>query len=625
MPEPSVFSDPISSPLAPNRVKNLPPIKSGDFLPSISRWTTVGGLLLVGSIAVAAGLSAITEYRVTVPAPAQIRPAGELRLVQAATEGQVSRILNRENQFVARGEVIATLDNTKVIAQQNQLTNQGKQIQLGLAQFDAQIRTIDTQIQAEVARERATIASYQSKVTSIERNYRDKQLTAISTVQGAQANVNSAQNELREAQAQLKSNQADYLSDLAALKAAIVKKNRDRSVGKSGGSIGSKRDKLQISTASIVEGQANINSARSELQRATAQLKATQADYLSDLAALKSAIVKKNRYQSVATLGALTRNQIEEAELAVEQQQQKVAARKSEIEAQQQNISKLQQQVNVTIAKSRDRMEESDLAVSQQQQKVRSQQAAIEAQRQNIGKLQQNVNIAIAKLQTAKTQLDPSNAEIAIAKTSIPQEQATTASAIALLNREKQSLIQKKIELQREFDRNWQELAKSKLLIRETRVVATTDGIIAKLNLRNPGQIVKMGEEVAQLLPEHNPLAIEATVSPSEISKIAKGQRVEMKVSACPYPDYGTLGGKVTDISADTSQTESNAKNPLSTVTSNAVSFYRVRVRPDKLMLQQGEKKCPIKLGMEGGAEIVTSQETFLQFFMRKARLAVNF
>jgi multidrug efflux pump subunit AcrA (membrane-fusion protein) len=501
MTEPSIVTDPISSPLAPNRMPNLPPI---------SRWTTVGGILLVSSVAIAAGLSSITEYRITVPAPAQIRPAGELRLVQAATEGQVARILNRENQFVSRGEVIATLDNTKVIAQQHQLASQGKQIQLGLAQFDAQIRTIDTQIQAESARERATIASYQSKVIAIERNYHDKQLTAISAVQGAAANVNSAQNEWREAQAKLKSNQADYLSEMAALKTAIV---------------------------------------------------------------------KRNRYQGVSKLGALSRNQIEEAELAVEQQQQKVS----------------------------------------------SQQSAIEAQQQNIGKLQQNVNIAIAKLQTAKTQLDPSNADIAVAQASIPQEQATTASAIALLNREKQNLFQKKIELQREFDRNRQELEKSKLQNRETRVLATTDGIIAKLNLRNPGQIVKMGEEVAQLLPEHNPLAIEATVSPSEISKIAKGQRVEMKVSACPYPEYGTLGGKVTEISADTSKPEPNPKNPLSAVASSAVSFYRVRVQPEKLLLQQGKNKCPIKLGMEGGTEIVTSQETFLQFLMRKARLAVNF
>jgi multidrug efflux pump subunit AcrA (membrane-fusion protein) len=505
MTEPSIITDPISSPLAPTQISNLPSIKSQDFLPSISRWTTVGGILLVGSVAIAAGLSAITQYRITVPAPAQIRPAGELRLVQAATEGQVARILNRENQFVSRGEIIATLDNAKVIAQQNQLASQGKQIQLGLAQFDAQIRTIETQIQAESARERATIAAYRSKVTSIERNYHDKQLTAISAVQGSVANVNSAQNELRQAQAKLKANQADYLSEMAALKTAIV---------------------------------------------------------------------KKTRYQGVSKLGALSRNQIEETELAVEQQQQQVS----------------------------------------------SQQAVIEAQRQNIGKLQQNVKIATAKLQTAKTQLNPSNAEISIAKTSIPQEQATTASVIASLNREKQSLLQKKIELQREFDRNRQDLEKSKLQMRETHLVATTNGIIAKLNLRNPGQIVKMGEEVAQLLPERNPLAIEATVSPSEISKIEKGQRVEMKVSACPYPDYGTLGGKVTEISADTSQLEPNPKNPLS-----AVSFYRVRVQPDKLLLQQGKNKCPIKLGMEGEAEIVTSQETFLQFLMRKARLAVNF
>jgi multidrug resistance efflux pump len=266
------------------------------------------------------------------------------------------------------------------------------------------------------------------------------------------------------------------------------------------------QDKQVTTTAAVREAEANLSSSENEWQKAQAQLKSSQADFKYNEAALQSAITKRSRYQRVAKLGALSQDQIEEAELAVQQQQQKVQA----------------------------------------------QQATVEAQQKTVEQLLQNIKAAEAKLQTAKTNLNPSNAEVAIASENIAREKATGEAAIALLNRERESLIQRKIELNQQLEQDKRELQQIAIYLRQTTITATTDGIIARLNLRNPGQVVRLGEEIAQIVPSDNPLAIEATVPPSEISKLKTGQQAQMQVSACPYPDYGTLSGVVSQISADT-------------------------------------------------------------------------
>ncbi len=501
-PAPSTSIDRIS-------IENLPVIKSEEFLPQVSRWTSLGGLLMMATVTSSIVLAGVTKYRVTVASQGIIRPTGELRLVQSVIEGQVLQILGKENQPVKKGDVIATLDNSEVKTKQDRLEIKIQQLQLQLTQFDTQFREIDRQILAETERYQRSIAADRSKLILSQRNYQDKQITT---------------------------------------------------------------------TAAVREAQANIRSAQNEWQKAQAQLKSVQADYRSSQASLQSAYTKQLRYQKVVKLGAISQDQFEEAKLAFQQQQQK----------------------------------------------VQSQQGAIEAQQQTIAQLQQNIQAAQAKLQSLQANLNPSNAEVSIASENIAQDRAIGESAIAVLNREKESLLQNKSELTRQLAQDNRELQQVVLNLRQGTITATEDGIIAKLNLRNPGQVVRLGEEIAQIVPSNNPLAIEATVTPSEIRKIKTGQRVQMQVSACPYPDFGTLGGVVSQISADTIKPPIALERVASSTNSPAIPAYKVIVKPNTSILDRGQKKCAIQLGMEGKTEIISGEETFLHFLLRKSGLAIN-
>ena len=493
----------------------LPPVQTNEFLPPISRWTTFGGLFILFVLGLAVPIAAITKYKVTVQAQAVVRPTGELRIVQAATQGQVMQIYVNENQTVKKGDVIATIDDSRLQTKKNQLETNIQQAILQLVQINAQINALNTQIRAQSDRINRTIASAQAELRGRNRAFLEKKITTVSELKEADANIRIAEKELQEAEARLKSAHANLRSTEAALGAA------------------------------------------------------------------KS---KRNRYASVAKEGAL----------------------------------------------SKDQMEEAQLAVKQQEQAVRAQTAVIEAQKQIIERLKQAVKAAIARRSRAQAALNPSNAEVTVATERIAQEKASGEADKATLEKEHQALIKQRIEIEKQLERDRSELKQINNDLKQTTITATEDGIISKLNLRNPYQTVRAGEEIVQIVPNNAQPVIKASIGSEDKGKIKVGQKVQMRVSACPYPDYGTLNGEVKTISPDAIIPQKNSgafphtNNTHTRQTTSRAAFYEVNIKPKKLVLGHTQKKCYIQLGMNGRADIITQEETVLRFFLRKARLITD-
>ena len=292
------------------------------------------------------------------------------------------------------------------------------------------------------------------------------------------------------------------------------------------------------------------------------EVQEAKANLRSIEAALNAARTKQQRYQSIAEEGVISENLLEEAKLEFQQQQQ-----------------------------------------------------AREAAR--------------AKLQSTQAALNPSYAEVVIAQQRIIQEKASGEAKLATLNKEGKALIQQRVGIEKQLERDTHELQQVEIDLSQTRITATADGIISKLNLRNPGQTVRSGEEIAQIIPSNAPLVVNAAVSPSDISKLEEGQKVQMRVSACPYPDYGTLKGVVSEISEDIINPQGNGATAPTTASSQKATtvnpFYQVKITPESLFLSREENQCPIQLGMEGRADIISQEDTVLKFLLRKARLISDF
>jgi multidrug efflux pump subunit AcrA (membrane-fusion protein) len=493
----------------------LPPIQTNEFLPPISRWTTFGGMFILCVLGLAAPIAAVTKYKETVKGQAVVRPAGELRIVQAATEGQVMRIYVKENQVVKKGDVIATIDDSRLQTKKSQLQTSVQQARLQQVQINAQINALNSQIRAEINRINRIITGAEAELSGRRRAHQDKKVTTFSELQ---------------------------------------------------------------------EADANVKIAEEELQSAKVELKKTQANFLATEAVLAAARSRQKRYDTIAIEGVLPKNQLEEAQLAVKQQQQAVEAQK----------------------------------------------AVVEMQQQTIKRLQQAVFAAIARKQRTQTALNPSYAEVEIATERIAQEKAAGESNKAILEKEYQALIKQRIEIEKQLERDTSELKQVELDLAQTNIAATADGIISQINLRNSGQTVRAGESVAQIVPSDVAQVVKAAIASDNKGKLKIGQKVQIRVNACPYPDYGILNGKVQAISPDAIAPQKDGANASSTHETAGLraaatgAFYEVTIEPETRILGKGKNQCHIQLGMDGRADIISREETVLRFFLRKARLIAD-
>jgi HlyD family type I secretion membrane fusion protein len=433
----------------PNSLKT---VRSDEFLPPIYLWAKLGGWFLVGTVGAAISLAAVIPYNVVVKAPATVRPLGEVRIVQAATEGVVTSILVLENQEVKQGDAIAILDDSQLQTQKNQLQGNIQQSQQQLTQIAAQIRALDKQLEAEISSRDRAIASAQADLRRNQRDYRERQITTQTELQEAEADLGLVREELK-------------------------------------------------------------------------------------------------RYQQLASSGAV-------AELQVKEKEQVLKA-------------------------------------------------------------------ALAKLERAKSKINPSNASVTIASERVAQETAKGRATIATLNKERESLLSRKIEIDNQLKRDRQSLQQLDRDRQKSALKATAAGTLLKLELRNLGQVVHSGETIAKISLGNPSLVIKVRVAAQDISKVqlceqkrvldCQEGKVKLRISAYPYPDYGTLKGAVIAIAPDITMTQ-DGSNP----------YYEVTIQPERSFLIKGDRQYPLQAGMDVTADIIFKQETVLTFMLRKARLLTD-
>jgi multidrug efflux pump subunit AcrA (membrane-fusion protein) len=234
---------------------------------------------------------------------------------------------------------------------------------------------------------------------------------------------------------------------------------------------------------------------------------------------------------------------------------------------------------------------------------------------------------AEAKLKGAKAALNPTGAAIAMATEQIAQQRAKAEISLANLNKDREVLLQRRLALENEIDRAQQELQQVQQELKKAVLLTPDAGKILKLELHTPGQVVSVGQSIAQIAPIHAALTIRAQVLAQDISNIqicqqpavadCQAGKVQLRISGYPYPNYGMLRGAVRAISANALVPQTQLPNP-------ALPYYEVTIQPERAYLVKGDRSYPLKAGMEVTAEIVTREETVLSFLLRKARLLTN-
>ncbi|MGA1805393.1 HlyD family type I secretion periplasmic adaptor subunit [Rhizobium sp. HT1-10] len=142
--------------------------------------------------------------------------------------------------------------------------------------------------------------------------------------------------------------------------------------------------------------------------------------------------------------------------------------------------------------------------------------------------------------------------------------------------------------------------------VKHTDIRSPVDGIVNTLEVNTIGAYVDAGKVIAGVVPTADTLLIEAKISPRDVAFVRVGQRAVVKISAYDFSIFGALDGEVVNISAD-SLVEKD-KNE---------TYYLVRVKTDKSVLERDGKSNPIIPGMVASTEIMTGRKTVLAYLMK--------
>lgn len=175
-----------------------------------------------------------------------------------------------------------------------------------------------------------------------------------------------------------------------------------------------------------------------------------------------------------------------------------------------------------------------------------------------------------------------------------------------------------------------QQLRRADQVLSNLTLRATASGTVQSLAVTSTGQAVKVGELLAQIVPDGAPLEVQAYVLNKDIGFVKVGQPVTIKVDTFPYTRYGTIAGRVTHIGADAvtgAYAVAQQKNDATTPSKGSLSatnaaqqmsdlVFPVTVVPAKTSIKVDGRDVPLASGMSVVAEIETARQRAISYIL---------
>ncbi len=169
----------------------------------------------------------------------------------------------------------------------------------------------------------------------------------------------------------------------------------------------------------------------------------------------------------------------------------------------------------------------------------------------------------------------------------------------------------KRVSKQGEVEAARMELANLELERKQAELCAPMDGVVISGDIK-VGDMLAAGKAVVEIAEEKGFL-FEAEVPSTEVAHLRAGMAARIKLDAYDYQQYGTLAGRVTYVSPD-----SSVRPDQGTV----VYFVRIEVEGDEV--RRGDHRGKVKLGMAGQVEIVTEQKSILSLLIHRIRQSIS-
>ncbi|QPN62858.1 HlyD family secretion protein [Synechococcus sp. CBW1004] len=213
--------------------EGLAELKFDEYIPSIQPWMKISSLMMVSGFLAAIAFMAVCPYRVVVRAVGNIRPAGELSVINSPFEGRLHSINVSTNQAIDAGQVVVTLDQSDMQARLQEIDNNIKQISIQAASLAGQSEAEYGAALVEVEKNRAQLKLAESEY----RRFRGLMATGAASIQQleereaayniAKAGFDKSRKLLGEIQSRSNNLEAQLKRDLVTQEASAAKIRRD--------------------------------------------------------------------------------------------------------------------------------------------------------------------------------------------------------------------------------------------------------------------------------------------------------------------------------------------------------------------------------------------------------------
>ena len=167
-------------------------------------------------------------------------------------------------------------------------------------------------------------------------------------------------------------------------------------------------------------------------------------------------------------------------------------------------------------------------------------------------------------------------------------------------------------------------------------LAAPVNGTVQSVDVGSRGTVVQPGQTVLTIVPTDAPIVVEVDLPSQQMGFVKVGQKTQIKVSAYPFEEYGSIPGRVLSVSPTAESTselaslpEGESHQPATPPQGNSQAdgdaqkasapptlYYRVKVQPDRAWLDAEGQRRVMRPGMTASVDIETGRRRVLDFFL---------
>jgi adhesin transport system membrane fusion protein len=196
------------------------------------------------------------------------------------------------------------------------------------------------------------------------------------------------------------------------------------------------------------------------------------------------------------------------------------------------------------------------------------------------------------------------SSQIAEAEAAIPRLRAATAETESRIGevwaRYRAEASSELTQVRADLEKSGLEIDTNTDRLDRNQVRAPVSGFINRLAVSTVGGVVRPGEVLLEITPDDKGVLIEARARPNDRANLRSGLSARVRIGAYDYATFGTLDGKVMEVSADTIVDDREGR------------YYRVMVKAST----NGQQQMATVPGMTAVADIVVGKRTVLSYLL---------